>query len=188
MESSGFFCCLDPSMSSPDPNFCEAEGRWRRSAALSTKGADGAMFGRPWRANGCANRDEIRGRCRRGPWAAVTRVWRGGSQRFGVSASDGADRKWASTGRLGTNRALSFGVAMLVTSPRMLPKFGADCPRGLAAAARRSLMLCGALLTSCWVSWPASTAVFLGEKGCGGMREVRAGQPGCIPGTHMPTA
>ena len=54
------------------------------------------------------------------------RIGRGGSQRFGVGDSDGANRKWGSTKRTKPNRALVFGVKMLLVVPLLLPKFGVD--------------------------------------------------------------
>ena len=42
-----------------------------------------------------------------------------------------------------------------------------------------------ALLTSCWATWPASTAAFLRRKECGGMRMVRVCQRRCTFGIHI---
>ena len=47
-------------------------------------GGRAAMFETISRANDPDNRNEFLQRCREGPWAAVHRVWRDGSERFGV--------------------------------------------------------------------------------------------------------
>ena len=96
-----------------ESNFGVAGGRGLRSTAFSkTKGVD-ELFEGLQRENGCANRDELLTRCGERLYYAVYRRRARGSASFGVEVVFLRNRRWASTGRLGPNRKLSFCVLVL---------------------------------------------------------------------------
>ena len=107
-------------------NFGVAGGRGCRSTAFSkTKGVD-ELFEGLQRENGCANRDELLTRCGERLYYTVYRKRARGSASFGVDVVFLRNRKWASTGRLGPNRRLSFCVLVLPDCTDVVTKAEVD--------------------------------------------------------------